>query len=78
MTAAAEPLRRRLSLTQPQATESTTVLEWAPEGPGEPRGGAPVDREGPGEPRGGAPVDREGGSEPNRSAWCSALPPAPR
>jgi hypothetical protein len=46
MTAAAEPLRRRLSLTQPQATESTTVLEWAPEGPGEPRGGAPVDRAG--------------------------------
>jgi len=28
------------------------------EGPGEPRGGAPVDREGPGEPQGGAPVDQ--------------------
>ena len=30
-----------------------------PEGFGEPRGGAPVDREGSGEPRGGAPIDRE-------------------
>jgi hypothetical protein len=30
-----------------------------PEGSGEPRRGAPVDREGPGEPRRGAPVDRE-------------------
>ena len=31
-----------------------------PEGPGEPRTGAPVDPEGSGEPQGGAPVDREG------------------
>ncbi|HEV3399383.1 MAG TPA: histidine kinase N-terminal 7TM domain-containing protein [Actinomycetes bacterium] len=30
-----------------------------PEGSGEPRGGAPVDRAGSGEPRGGAPVSRE-------------------
>ena len=31
-----------------------------PEGPGEPRTGAPVDPEGSGEPQGGAPVDRQG------------------
>ncbi len=31
-----------------------------PEGSGEPRGGAPVDREGSGEPRGGAPERQEG------------------
>jgi CBS domain-containing protein len=34
-----------------------------PEGSGEPRGGAPVDREGSGEPRGGAPVGRPAGSD---------------
>jgi hypothetical protein len=41
-----------------------------PEGSGEPRGGAPVDRgEGSGEPRGGAPVDRgEGSGEPRGGA----------
>ena len=31
----------------------------APEGSGEPQGGAPVDREGSGEPQGGAPVGRD-------------------
>jgi 16S rRNA processing protein RimM len=35
------------------------LLGDAPEGSGEPQGGAPVDREGSGEPQGGAPVDRE-------------------
>src|SRR6266511_261591 len=39
-----------------------------PEGSGEPRGGAPVDREGSGEPRGGAPVDPEGSGEPRGGA----------
>jgi hypothetical protein len=35
-----------------------------PEGSGEPRGGAPVDREGSGEPQRGAPVDRERPARP--------------
>jgi tetratricopeptide (TPR) repeat protein len=39
-----------------------------PEGPGESRGGAPVDLEGSGEPRGGAPVDLEGSGEPRGGA----------
>src|SRR5215211_5642368 len=39
-----------------------------PEGSGEPRRGAPVDREGAGEPRRGAPVGREGSGEPRRGA----------
>jgi riboflavin kinase / FMN adenylyltransferase len=34
------------------------LTDTAPEGSGEPRGGAPGDREGSGEPRGGAPGDR--------------------
>src|SRR6266540_3466762 len=42
--------------------------EPGPEGSGEPRRGAPVDREGSGEPQGGAPVDREGSGEPRRGA----------
>jgi predicted alpha/beta-hydrolase family hydrolase len=37
MTAAGEPLRHRLALTQPQATGTTTVLEWAPPGGAGPR-----------------------------------------
>ncbi|HEU4396390.1 MAG TPA: transcription-repair coupling factor, partial [Actinomycetota bacterium] len=45
-----ETVARRLAL----------LHQLGPEGSGEPRGGAPVDREGSGEPRGGAPVDREG------------------
>ena len=44
------------------------LRRWEPEGSGEPRGGAPVDREGSGEPQGGAPVDREGSGEPQGGA----------
>jgi cation-transporting P-type ATPase E len=45
------------------------LLAGTPEGSGEPRGGAPVDRpEGSGEPRGGAPVDRDGRRELLRRA----------
>jgi 4-amino-4-deoxychorismate lyase len=44
------------------------ICTKGPEGPGEPQGGAPVDREGPGEPQGGAPVDREGPGEPQGGA----------
>ena len=56
--AALEELRRRgVELPTPP-----------PEGSGEPRRGAPVDREGSGEPHGGAPVDREGSGEPQGGA----------
>ncbi len=47
---------RRPELSRPAATVSQPS---GPEGSGEPRRGAPVDREGSGEPRGGAPVDRD-------------------
>ena len=39
-----------------------------PEGPGEPRSGAPDDREGSGEPRSGAPENREGSGAPLRGS----------
>ena len=48
-----------------------------PEGSGEPRGGAPVDREGSGEPQGGAPVDREGSGEPQGGAPVNRGTPGP-
>jgi hypothetical protein len=38
-------------------------LGGAPEGSGEPQGGAPVNREGSGEPQGGAPVNRAAAQE---------------
>jgi 4-amino-4-deoxychorismate lyase len=44
------------------------ICTKGPEGSGEPRGGAPVDREGSGEPRRGAPVGREGSGEPRGGA----------
>ena len=40
----------------------------APEGSGEPQGGAPVNPEGSGEPQGGAPVGREESGEPQGGA----------
>jgi hypothetical protein len=55
-----EPAARRptVDLREQEAEEGRTA---PPEGSGEPRRGAPVDRpEGSGEPRRGAPVDREG------------------
>jgi ADP-heptose:LPS heptosyltransferase len=57
---------RRVVVTGGNDERSLTSLVAGgrpPEGSGEPRGGAPVDREGSGEPRGGAPVDREGSGE---------------
>jgi ADP-heptose:LPS heptosyltransferase len=52
---------RRVVVTGGNDERSLTSLVAGgrpPEGSGEPRGGAPVDREGSGEPRGGASVDR--------------------
>jgi len=51
--------------TSPGRAELTGAGLWAagaPEGSGEPQGGAPVGREGSGEPQGGAPVNRAGGA----------------
>jgi 4-amino-4-deoxychorismate lyase len=52
------------------------ICTKGPEGPGEPQGGAPVDRAGPGEPQGGAPVDRAGPGEggPAAFAICTDVP----
>ena len=44
-----------------RSAEEGRPLRLAPEGSGEPQGGAPDGREGSGEPQGGAPVGREGG-----------------
>jgi DNA polymerase I len=51
--------------TGPGRAELTGVGLWAeeaPEGSGEPQGGAPVDREGSGEPQGDAPAGRDRGA----------------
>jgi 4-amino-4-deoxychorismate lyase len=50
------------------------ICTKGPEGSGEPRRGAPVDREGSGEPRRGAPVDRDGGGGPVAFAICTDIP----
>ena len=54
-----ERTRSDLTLTVIQR-DLADALRHRPEGSGEPRRGAPLDREGSGEPRRGAPVDGEG------------------